>query len=537
MNKIESMELYTQGVEVWNSWAAEMLAERTKLIETGEWMAEIDPLGKLWGSNLATEKWLDAVMSNFSGEVFKNEMNFINFVFPGDAKFTGTVFTREVRFNGTTFNGFTDFETAVFRSYAGFGETKFLGLTSFYKAKFGFSGNFNGAEFSGGAEFSSATFGTAVFIGARFDSYAEFSKAMVNTGYFSQAVFNGEARFSKASFNGDAQFMGVKFNRSLHFDEANFNSNVMFHGAMMADRASFDRAEFKGRTWFDQSLFKGNVVFDQAIFANLTSFFRVTFQKESSFVAIEGRSLFTLEESVFFLVPDFAQAHFAEALRLDNSHFSAAPRESRRLWKRELRSTNTDLASRWRTLKRLALQGHDHERELNFFAEEIKSLRGVKDWLLPNPLSFRKGSPVCWPGGGRYWAGLLYEWFSDFGRSALRPLLWWVTITSIFATYYFLHYSDLPSESPRTTPAFTCTGDPVAAALYLSIHNGLVISGLGRAEKLAQSYACLYGREENSGFFPVMPDAVVFAGLIQTILSAILIFLFLLALRNYFRIK
>jgi hypothetical protein len=34
-----------------------------------------------------------------------------------------------------------------------------------------------------------------------------------------------------------------------------------------------------------------------------------------------------------------------------------------------------------------------------------------------------------------------------------------------------------------------------------------------------------------------MPDAVVLAGIAQTILSTILIFLFLLALRNYFRIK
>lgn len=59
------------------------------------------------------------------------------------------------------------------------------------------------------------------------------------------------------------------------------------------------------------------------------------------------------------------------------------------------RSINTDAAARWRALKRIAVQAHDHERELDFLAEEIKSLRGVRDWPLPNPLWLRKGEPIC----------------------------------------------------------------------------------------------------------------------------------------------
>jgi hypothetical protein len=54
---------------------------------------------------------------------------------------------------------------------------------------------------------------------------------------------------------------------------------------------------------------------------------------------------------------------------------------------------------------------------------------------------------------------------------------------------------------------------------------------------LAQSYACLYGREGKDRLSPIMPFAVAFASLGQTILSALLIFLFLSWLRNYFRIK
>ena len=170
-------------------------------------------------------------------------------------------------------------------------------------------------------------------------------------------------------------------------------------------------------------------------------------------------------------------------------------------------------------------------------AEEIKSLRGVQDRLLPNPFRLRHGEPI-WFGGGRYWYGLLYQWFSDFGRSTARPLLWWILITGVFAFYfhYLSPHSDLDSNDPLSIAS--CSGsDPVTAALYLSVNNGLVISGLGRTEKLARSYACLYGSDGNDRISPIMPDAVVFAGIAQTIFSAVLIFLFLLGLRNYFRIK
>lgn len=118
---------------------------------------------------------------------------------------------------------------------------------------------------------------------------------------------------------------------------------------------------------------------------------------------------------------------------------------------------------------------------------------------------------------------------------------------AVFALYYLsahLEFSDLEfsgwgsAKAFSTIPPLSCVSEtassPVMAAIYLSVNNGLVISGLGRSEKLMQSYACLYGKNELD---PIMPDAVVFVGIAQTILSAVLIFLFLLALRNYFRIK
>ncbi len=231
-------------------------------------------------------------------------------------------------------------------------------------------------------------------------------------------------------------------------------------------------------------------------------------------------SFFSLRGVTFGEAPDFVQAHFSEAPMLDASHYpdKALPGE----------------APRWRALKRLAVQGHDHEREQFFFAQEIKSLRGETDWPLPRPWNFWKGKPV-WQGGARYWFGLFYQWFSDFGRSMVRPVLWWCCLIAVFALVYLgQHYVWAASNY---TPPLECvkgeTSDPLVSAIFLAVHKGSV-AGLGGSEKLAQAYACLYGEERGA---PIIPDAVAFAGMAQTLLSAALIFLFLLAVRNHFRIK
>ena len=238
-------------------------------------------------------------------------------------------------------------------------------------------------------------------------------------------------------------------------------------------------------------------------------------------MAIKGESFFSLSGVTFVEAPNFEQAHFAEAPMLDNSRF---PREA-------LPGTT----ARWRALKRLAVQGHDHEREQFFFAQELKSLRGETDWPLPRLQNlFRRGEPV-WQNGARYWFGLFYQGFSDFGRSMVLPVLWWCGFTALFALVYLgQHYV---WATNNFTPPLECVkgeaSDPLDSAIFLAVHKGSV-AGLGGSEKLTQTYACLYGEERGA---PIIPDAVAFAGMAQTLLSAALIFLFLLAVRNHFRIK
>ncbi len=187
-----------------------------------------------------------------------------------------------------------------------------------------------------------------------------------------------------------------------------------------------------------------------------------------------------------------------------------------------------NFSSRWRALKRLAVQGHDHERELIFFAAEIKSQRGIQDKAFPNPANYFDNEPV-WPGGTRYWFGYLYQYSSDFGRSVMRPLFWLLIFGFLFYWVY-LGYSIDPKHQ-ETTPC-----DHSEAAIYLSVRSASpFLPATGYSENLNRSYACLYGR--NSDGKENIPNAIVFISIFQTILSTILIFLLLLALRNHFRIK
>ncbi len=175
---------------------------------------------------------------------------------------------------------------------------------------------------------------------------------------------------------------------------------------------------------------------------------------------MRGERAFSMADAVFEAVPDFIQAHFEEAPRLDNMHVggrlltSEIPQKDKKLSRRvklhrKLKSrsyayrriTNADynMPARWRALKRLAIEGHDTDRELEFFSGEIRSARFAGDWPLPWPV-WKAGA---WSGFLRFWAGLLYQLLSNFGRSLLRPFFSWSLCIVIFAVFFLGQSPDL----------------------------------------------------------------------------------------------
>ncbi len=121
------------------------------------------------------------------------------------------------------------------------------------------------------------------------------------------------------------------------------------------------------------------------------------------------------------------------------------------------------------------------------------------------------------------WLGILYDAVADCGRSIVRPALTWFASVFAFAVLY-KHMGE---------GTWTC-GTPFVKALFLSGRNALVLFSGSRDARIAQAYQCLYGGNSE----PDIPDAVSFLeAFVQVPLSAALIFLVLLAVKNRFKIK
>ena len=306
---------------------------------------------------------------------------------------------------------------------------------------------------------------------------------------FLRSSFEGNADFTKAHFYGHTSFNRTVFNDSVDFSVSTFEGKTTFAGA-----------EFKGRADFRAIRSTSTFAFDG--FDNIT--------KDDAAARDWDRNT-----TKFSTVPDFQQATFVEAPRLDNVEiepqrsrdisFAAvkaffkgdSEEERRRRARRQLEEGS------WRTLKRLAEQGKDHVSERRFFKEEVIARRGVTDKWCHAP----------------FWLGVFYQLLSNFGLSLSRPLIAWFMVLLGFAWAYAYG-----------------SGGPWWPAFLLSLHKSLpALSSFSSG--LPGLYARLYGVASCDSLRPIVPDSVIVLGIMQTLFSAVMIFLFLLAVRNRFRVK
>jgi hypothetical protein len=517
MNQDETVELFLKGREAWNEWANALLAERKAMEEAGAWKSSREYSWKPEkGENPETQAWLEKASASFSRCLFL------------------------VRGAGTK-------ETA--------GEDKKEGADSEPPVKSiqleADHADFEGFVFPGNADFASATF--------------------TGDAHFESATFTGNAYFASATFNGDAYFRETRFKQKATFNLANFKQYASFASSR--------------------------------------------FDAEARFNAIRGERGFSLADAVFGAVPDFIQAHFDEAPRLDNVKVRGRwiarqlqremdgkllPRrekaKSRReawgwlalhwaawmlawpwsVWRDAKLRVKSGIPARWRSLKRLAIQGHDTERELEYHARELRSQRFVTDW--PLPFLF-----WGWVGFLRFWFGVLYGAFSDYGRSIFRPALLWLATIAVAALHYL---PAQPDPAPRwqagggqgiaasarayaesaqqlwSAPPPCFKGEPLpesgklepgklyglgapaagstnalAEAIRLAFRNGSIFLD-GGDDSARRTYGCLYGIQSFGGSpAPFVPGYVGDASGVQKVLSAIYLFLFGLALRNMLKMK
>lgn len=309
-------------------------------------------------------------------------------------------------------------------------------------------------------------------------------------------MFQGHTYFHEAHFLGIADFSSATFKGSSGFSNSTFELE-----------ASFSNVWFEQNSWFREVIFIEEASFSSSVFAKLTNFSKASFRSTASFNSVQIKQGFDLTGATFSKVPDFRQAHCAEALLLDDIRIPSSISMSGRHEK----SPNYEVPANYRALKRLAIQGHDHEHEVEFFAEELKARRLMVD--KPNTAS--------------WWLSFLYEELSDYGRSIAKPLLYWVGLVVLSALLYIA--SAIPLDAERAQECIAGAGSQVNTAYQLAFAKGLLISGLADRTIVTQAYDCLYG--------DIIPGSATVVASIQTLLSAILLFLLLLGIRNRFKLK
>lgn len=422
------------------------------------------------------------------------ESQFHQYSFPCSVSFYESMFHGAVSFINTKFSeGDVSFERAnfgnalVFFSGAKFGE----GEVSFDGASFG-RGNvsFGGVQFGeGDVSFRGATFGGKK---VSFDG-AAFSK--------------GNVSFLETNFgNGDVGFDDVNFGEG----DVLFTATIFGEGSLTFDKARFGVGEV---SFYEVSMRATTAMATRVTVAENLSFVDNTCgQFDFSQLKVEGTANFS--GSSFDKVPDFRDAKFDRPPEVAGM---VVPRPKLEGWN-SLAIDREDVA-KYRKLKSMALAANDHEKDGEFFAGEMLAKRGTETTsstgLLFNTL---------------YWK------LSDFGQAFPLPVWWMFRTILLFAA---VNVAVISIGMPATLATISSRFDAMAFSTFLSLKNSIPLLGsLFRFAPAPQDhkswFQTYYDTLEAS---PATVDWLIGLGVVENILGGVLLFLFLLALRNKFRLK
>lgn len=378
-----------------------------------------------------------------------------------------------------------------------------------------------------GVDFAKVDFSSCIFKLAadRCDVDSPFTVYLTSMYDFNGFIFPGAVSFVRAKFNCDIIIDGCSFRGDVDFMSAKFGGDLWITNGSFDGVCGFNGCIFSGIIRIARCIFSCGVYFDRSSFSADTFIGDVLFSDYVSFLSVECEDDFRLEDIVFGSVPDFVLAKFREPPQLDFIHI-APPRQ----W-----PTFPDrrAPAAYRALKRLAIAGHDRDRELEFFAGEIRASRKVSDfpWL-------GYGLPAF----GRFWIGMAYDVFSDFGRSVARPLMAWLAVALVCSVYYLSQAKEVEYTFLGLFRWAECRGveDPQtsapAEALHLAFRNGLIVLYSGD-ESTHRTYGCLYGYASPEAKTPYVPASVSAVSAIQKLFSLLFIFLAGLGLRNMLKMK
>ncbi|MBO6549451.1 MAG: pentapeptide repeat-containing protein [Rhizobiales bacterium] len=536
MNREETLALYEraqkEGIEVWNDWANELLEERKRLEEAGEWSVEKNFLKENKPKNKVTKNWFNKAKADFSSEenptVFKSYVYFSDFIFPGNINFDAAKFNEHATFESATINGYASFNIVNFKRQISFSNTTFYDQASFDSCTFEEDVSFESATFNNKVWFDTSNFkGEAWFKNATFNNRASFiTTSFLSNTWFQNTSFQHEAVFQHSIFHGFSSFTNVNFSNKAFFEHSKFKENVDWEGSTFNDyctfinsyfekssnfanivfnkATSFKFTNFKNKTTFQLVNFNDEVDFSNSSFSSGANFSETFFNDQQNFRSIKAKDLIDFSSAVFSIPPDFSGTDSTIPISIDNVVIRIPS-----LIAYLLKKIDPSLATRFRRYKSFAISDNDNFSEHNFFVGELVGTI-LQQYGKVHLITF---------------FGCLYELFSNFGRSIVRPL---GTLLLLVILMTGLHLTK--SKTPLTY-------DKAFSAGYISTSKSIFNLGADPTKRsiLKEKYSALYGANENQT--PNIPKTILIAEMGQTLLSAILIFLALLGIRNNFKLK
>lgn len=370
-----------------------------------------------------------------------------------------------------------------------------LDLRSFDDFVFPGNANFSSAKFNSRATFKNARFfGQAIFKDAAFLRRVYFTEAVFEKGFsFARAHFFGHFGFAKVQVKGNGTFQDCVFEETSKFDDSNFSDLVDWLDAKFSLEAHFLRA-----------VFGSEAKFSNATFCNRASFFRAQFMMGAIFSATTFKGITTNLTFVHFrTVPDFRTTKFDFPPNFQGTEidYRVKPYGIESLFHC---AAGSEYAARYRRLKQLAAEAKDHEKELEFFAYELKAKRFYET---------RDFGPIL--------LNVAYDWLSNYGRSVARPMLWLVLIVALSAV----------SLARENKLSLDDAWEKRDAILVVAGTNCALFLGAEKSDLRKKALEVL--KPKGSDDLSLSREAVAY---FQSAISLLLMFLIGLALRNRFRV-
>jgi hypothetical protein len=477
--------------------------------------------------------------------------DFRSSAYAGSADFSKAQFAGTSRFDEARFIGAAVFEGAIFSAPASFNACQFLESAAFKEAQFTGEARFSEVLFNGDCSLDRSTFwGDISFREAHFEKNASFAQMRAEgSSRFLGAKFASQADFHDSRFGGEANFSGAAFSGPANYRSANFGHGASWTGCQFLCGVDFSGLTASKNASFAESQFDGEAIFREAQFNAPVSFAAARFNASADFSAMQSKVAFVLAGADFKNVPGFLEASFHEPPRVD--HLTVAdPLKRFHNWKLAAVSdprsvlfklmricADPDASAKFRRLKKLAFEAQDQPREQEFFAQELRCRRFWHD----KPFG---------QGKARFWLGWLYGGVANFGRSLLRPFLLWILSIFVFAAYFLAQKGSAWNvhQPPSTLgewlgsvtegDAFPCiSGESsrVGEALYLSFRTAFLKLDWADQSAARRVFGCLYGLDPGGN--AIVPLSVSSMSLFEAVVSGLLLFMFLLALRNLLKVR